>query len=215
MFTGLVEEVGRVVDLVRGEEGARLRIACSLVRQDLRLGDSVAVDGACLTVTALEPSGFSVDVVAETLERTNLQYRQPGAAVNLERSLRVGDRLGGHLVLGHVDGLAEVVALYPESTGYRARFALPTELTRFVAEKGSVALNGVSLTVASVQGNEFEVALIPFTLENTNLGQLRPGDQVNLEVDVLARYVDRILAARAQNSREGLTEERLKEMGFE
>ncbi len=215
MFTGLVEEVGRVQRLVQVGDGARLHIACSVVLEGLKLGDSVAVDGVCLTVTALEAGGFVVDVVAETLERTNLRSRQPGTAVNLERALRVGERLGGHFVLGHVDGLARVLSLVPEAQGYRARFAAPSDLSPLIAEKGSVTLNGVSLTVAGVEGNEFDVALIPYTLEHTNLGNLRVGDEVNLEVDVLARYVERLLSARTGVHESGLTEERLRELGFE
>ncbi len=214
MFTGLVEEIGRLRRIARVGNGAQLQIDCSVVRQGLKLGDSVAVDGVCLTVTALASDGFVVDVVAETLERTNLAARQTGAAVNLERALRAGDRLGGHFVLGHVDGLARVVSLWPEPQGYRARFSAPPSLSPLIAEKGSLALNGVSLTVAAVDGNVFEVALIPYTLEHTNLGELHVGDPVNLEVDVLARYVDRILATRERSAGSGITEERLRELGF-
>ncbi|SDE73205.1 riboflavin synthase alpha chain [Thermus arciformis] len=191
MFTGLVEETGEILKV---EEGPFLRvhIAARRVLEDLKVGDSVAVDGACLTAVAVEAGGFWVELAQETLRRTAPTWRV-GHRPNLERALKVGDRLGGHFVTGHVDGVAELVAV-EEAPGARNYFFRPPKgLARYIAEKGSVALNGVSLTVAGLAGGAFWVTLIPHTLEVTNLGRLRVGDGVNLEVDLIARYVARLL----------------------
>uniref|UniRef100_A0A7C5VEV7 Riboflavin synthase n=1 Tax=Thermus caliditerrae TaxID=1330700 RepID=A0A7C5VEV7_9DEIN len=191
MFTGLVEETG---EIVRVEEGPflRVRIAAKRVLADLKVGDSVAVDGACLTAVEVDGEGFWVELAKETLARTAPTWL-PGHCPNLERALRVGDRLGGHFVTGHVDGVAELVAI-EEAPGARNYFFRPPKgYARYIAEKGSVALNGVSLTVAGLEGEVFFVTLIPHTLEVTNLGCLSPGDGVNLEVDLIARYLERLL----------------------
>ncbi len=208
MFTGLVEAVGAVQELrpisassspgTSGQPpgevpGVRLTLRHEL--GPLELGESIAVDGACLTVVAFGENTFSVEVSSETLERTALGQLEPGARVNLERSLRMGDRLGGHLVSGHVDGLARVVALDPEGEMMRVRFAAPPHLARFLAEKGSVTVSGVSLTVNSAEGAEFSLLLIPHTRAVTNLGELAPEKLVNLEVDMIARYVESLLSA--------------------
>ena len=194
MFTGLVETVGEVLEVRRARGAARLGIASALDPRELREGESIAVDGVCLTVARIGRDRFHADVVPETLSRTTLGALRPGAAVNLERALRPADRLGGHLVQGHVDGTLEVEWLRSRGADRRLRVRLPRELARYVAQKGSIALHGVSLTVAALDPAGFEVALVPHTLARTNLGRLRPGDRLNVEVDLLARYLERLLA---------------------
>jgi riboflavin synthase len=201
MFTGLVEEIGIVQTLEVRSDGARLRVAADRVLEGLALGDSVAVDGACLTVVAIHGDGFEIDAVSETLRRTALGDRTVGERVNLERAVRVGDRLGGHLVQGHVDGTGDVVAVDDEGTGCRITVRAAPELLRYVVEKGSVTVDGVSLTVAGRNGDGFWVALIPHTLAETTLGAAKPGRRVNLEADMVAKYVE-ALAAPYQPSEE-------------
>lgn len=198
MFTGIVEEVGTVADLERRGDSAVLLIAARTVAADLSRGASIAVNGVCLTVTdwsADEPSvRISFDVMGETLKRSVLGGLAPGAAVNLERAARLDGRLGGHVVQGHVDGTGVVLSRTPGTEWDLVRFAMPPDLARYVAEKGSIAVDGVSLTVAAVGPDWFEVGLIPETLRATTLGAKQPGEPVNLEVDVLAKYVARLLA---------------------
>ncbi len=194
MFTGLVEEVGRIAAVEGGEGGARIRIAASRVSDGLGVGDSVAVAGACLTAVAVGDGAFDVDVVAETLARTTLGRRAAGDPVNLERALQAGARLGGHIVQGHVDGVGAVAALTPEGEGMRLGVTAPGEILRYVVHKGSVTIDGVSLTVAARDERGFEVALIPHTLRETTLGGLAPGASVNLEVDLVAKYVEALVA---------------------
>ncbi|WP_028849269.1 riboflavin synthase [Thermocrispum municipale] len=196
MFTGLVEEVGEVVGIDEVPNAARLTISGPEVTTDAEHGDSIAVNGVCLTVVDVAGTSFTVDVVHETLARTSLAKARVGHRVNLERAAAVGDRLGGHIVQGHVDGTGTFVDR--DEVGV-TRFTLPARLARYVVEKGSIAVDGVSLTVASVtdpgdgEQAEFSVALIPTTLEMTILGGLVPGDPVNIEVDVLAKYVERLI----------------------
>ena len=207
MFTGIVEELGRVVRLETVEDSARLTVEAPTVTQDLNLGDSVSVNGCCLTVTAVHGSTFTADLMAETLTRTTLGSQAPGDPVNLERALRASDRLGGHIVQGHVDATAEVLDHHRGEHWDLLRIGLPQEIARYVAVKGSVALDGVSLTVVDVvhasdvtpvpgAGASLSVGLIPETLRRTTLGTRRPGERVNLEVDVLAKYAERLLGAR-------------------
>ncbi|HEX3622751.1 MAG TPA: riboflavin synthase [Acidimicrobiales bacterium] len=185
MFTGLIEELGALV----ARDGSRFTFAAEVVTTDARLGDSIAVNGCCLTVVELAPSTWSADVVDETLARTNLGALAVGAPVNLERPVRVGDRLGGHIVQGHVDAPGDVSEGPPWLT-----IVVPD--TRYVAEKGSVAVDGVSLTVAAVRADGFSVAVVPHTAEVTTLGRLGPGDRVNVEFDILAKYVERLVDPR-------------------
>ena len=188
MFTGLVQTTGTVTAFREG------RLAVDAGQPlDLEEGGSVAVSGVCLTATDMDGCGFAADVVAETLERTSLGTLQEGAAVNLELALRAGDPLGGHMVQGHVDGVGTVDSVEQEGSGRRLRASAPDEILRYVVEKGSIAVDGVSLTVAEVGDASFDVALIPETLERTTLGTRRPGDLVNLEVDVLAKYVEKLV----------------------
>ena len=210
MFTGIVEELGRVVRLETVEDSARLTVEAPTVTQDVNLGDSVSVNGCCLTVTAVQGSTFTADLMAETLTRTTLGSQAPGDPVNLERALRASDRLGGHIVQGHVDATAEVLDHHRGEHWDLLRIGLPQEIARYVAVKGSVALDGVSLTVVDVvdapstldvapvpsAGASLSVGLIPETLRRTTLGTRRPGERVTLEVDVLAKYAERLLGAR-------------------
>ena len=211
MFTGIVEELGRVVRLETAEDCARLTVEAPTVTQDASLGDSISVNGCCLTVAAVHGSTFTADLMAETLTRTTLGSRAPGDPVNLERALRATDRLGGHIVQGHVDATAEVLDRSHGEHWDLLRVGLPQEIARYVAIKGSVALDGVSLTVVDVEdaqhdapdasptpgaGASLSVGLIPETLRRTTLGTRRPGERVNLEVDVMAKYAERLLGAR-------------------
>jgi len=196
MFTGIVRERGRVLAAERDGDGLRLRVEAPLTAAGAHPGDSVAVAGCCLTVTAREDAGaLEFDAVPETLARTNLGALAAGSEVNLERALRAGDPLGGHFVQGHVDGRGRVASLEPEGEGARLRVELAPELARYCVEKGSLALDGVSLTIAALTEAGVEVALIPFTLEHTTLGSLREGDEVNVEVDLLAKYAERLGSA--------------------
>ncbi len=191
MFTGLVADLGRVIAVDASADGVRLAVASRL---ELGEGDSIAVNGVCLTATALDGSTFRADVMHETLRRSSLGSVGIGAAVNLELPLRLVDRLGGHFVQGHVDGLGTVRDVVEDGFARVVEIGAPAELLRYVVEKGSIAIDGISLTVASVVDDGFTVSLIPETLERTNLGRATPGTRVNLEVDVLAKYVEKLMA---------------------
>ena len=193
MFTGIVEELGHVVSLAHGPDSAVVRIRGPLVTADAAPGASIAVNGICLTVVELDADSFCVDVMAETLRRTCLGELTPGSPVNLERAVAVGDRLGGHLVQGHVDGTGTILARQPGDRWEVVTISLPGELARYVVEKGSITVDGVSLTIAGLDDVSFQVSLIPTTLALTTLGTKQVGDLVNLEVDVLAKYVERLL----------------------
>ena len=190
MFTGLVRDLGRVAEVERSNGGARLRIDTALA-SELRQGDSVAVNGVCLTATAIDGGWFDAEAVNETLKRSSLGALAKGAPVNLELPLRVGDPLGGHIVQGHVDGLGRISDLQDDGFGRRVRIEADAEILRYVVEKGSIAVDGISLTVADLDTQSFTVALIPETLERTSLGAAGIGALVNLEVDVLAKYVEK------------------------
>ncbi|HTZ86956.1 MAG TPA: riboflavin synthase [Solirubrobacteraceae bacterium] len=196
MFTGLIEDLGSMRVLQRDQTGARLRIDTRLAGE-LSEGDSIAVNGVCLTATQIDREGFAADVMNETLARSSLGRLQDGARVNLELPLRAGDRLGGHVVQGHVDGMAVVVSIREDGISRVFELALPT-LVRYLVEKGSVALDGVSLTISALTENGFCVSLIPETLQRTRLGELEVGDVVNAEVDVLAKHVERLMGSRLQ-----------------
>jgi riboflavin synthase len=194
VFTGLVQGIGQVGAIERSGAGARVIIETPLV-SELRPGDSIAVNGVCLSAAALKDGSFAADAMNETLARTSLGGLEPGASVNLELPLRAGDRLGGHVVQGHVDGVGEVVDVASDGIARRVRIEAPPGVMRYVIEKGSIAVDGVSLTVAGLDDRSFTVSLIPETLQRTNLGHARPGDRVNLEVDVLAKYVEKLMGA--------------------
>jgi len=194
MFTGIVRERGRVVSADRNGGGVRLRIAARATA-DAELGDSIAVNGCCLTVTAADGETLEFDAVPETIARTTLGGLGDGDVVNLEPALRAGEPLGGHFVQGHVDGRARVTAVDEEGEGARLRLELEPGLLRYCVEKGSVAVDGVSLTIAALHDDGVEIALVPFTLEHTTLGALAAGDEVNVEVDLLAKYAERLASA--------------------
>ena len=192
MFTGIVREVGRVASVEGGEEGLELVVEAPATAAGVRVGGSVSIDGVCLTVESVDRGSMVFHTVPETLRRSSLGRLASGSRVNLEPALLAGEPLGGHYVQGHVDGVGTVRSVEPEGDGVRVVVAAPSGIVRYLVEKGSVAVDGVSLTVASVDGDTFVVALIPHTLAATTLGELQPGREVNLEVDVLAKYVERL-----------------------
>jgi riboflavin synthase len=194
MFTGLIQDLGRVRQVDRSDDGVTLRVDSVLIGE-LGLGDSVAVNGVCLTATELDESGFAAEVMNETLQRSSLRDATIGSTVNLELPLRVSDRLGGHIVQGHVDGIGTIRSVLADGFARRIEIEAPADLLRYVVGKGSVAVDGVSLTVAALGDASFTVSLIPETLERTNLGAAHAGTRVNLEVDVLAKYVERLVTA--------------------
>jgi riboflavin synthase len=197
MFTGIVEELGEVTAWEDLPAAARITVRGPLVTSDAKHGDSIAVNGVCLTVVTSTEGAFTADVMKETLDRSSLGALAVGSPVNLERSVRLQDRLGGHLVQGHVDGTGAIVSKTASAHWTVVRITLPADLDRYVVEKGSITVDGVSLTVSAVQPGWFEVSLIPTTLQLTTLGPKAPGDPVNLEVDITAKYVEKLLAARA------------------
>ena len=220
MFTGLIEELGVVGRVERAGDGGRLFIRAHEVLDGTRLGDSMAVNGACLTVIGLGRDGFTVDCMPETFSRTTLGKAEVGTWVNLERTLVVGSRLGGHLVLGHVDAVAQVLAIERRGDSCEVRVSLSDDIRPYVAPKGSIAVDGISLTVMKVEDEEFDVGIIPYTLKGTTMRSARTGLAVNLEVDVVARYLGRLLQVQAGSdghpgAQQGLTEELLREKGFE
>jgi len=196
VFTGIVRELGRVESLNGESAGIRLRVAAPVTASSTAAGDSVAVNGVCLTAVDVEGGVLAFDAVPETLSRSSLSRLVEGGSVNIEPAVRAGEPLGGHIVQGHVDGVGSVLRLEPEGEGARLTIEAPPVLLRYVVEKGSVTVEGVSLTIAALAPDSFEIALVPHTLRATTLGSLGPGDAVNLEVDVLAKYVERLLGAR-------------------
>ena len=199
MFTGLVEEVGTVRLLERRGEGGRLHIQAKKVLEGTKLGDSIAIDGACLTVVALEEDAFSVDVMPETWRLTNLGKLKVGDGVNLERALAVGDRLGGHFVQGHVEGVGRVLSLTPEEGAIVVRFSAPPEIMHYVVKKGFIAVDGISLTVIDCDHDSFRISLVAYTQRNTTLASKKPGDLVNIEADIMAKYVERLRQGNNSN----------------
>jgi riboflavin synthase len=193
MFTGLIADLGEITQLDRSDGGVRLTVASSLT-SEIREGDSIAVNGVCLTATEVQDGAFSTDVMNETLALSSLAETHPGSSVNLELAMRATDRLGGHVVQGHVDGTGTVAAVTPDGFARRVRIEAPDSVLRYLVHKGSISVDGISLTVAELGSGSFTVSLIPETLERTNLGQTEVGAIVNLEVDVLAKYVERLVA---------------------
>jgi len=215
IFTGLIIEVGRVRQIRRREDGAFLAIEARKVLEGTRIGDSISINGVDLTVIEMSADTFSADASLETLKRSTLGELRVGRRVNLERALAVGERLGGHMVQGHVDGTGELVSVAPEGNAYRMRFKFARELGRYIAMKGSITVDGISLTVAGLGDDWFEVAIIPHTWRETSLSDLKSGGRVNLEVDVLAKYVERLmLNEQAPAAQTELTVEYLIEQGY-
>lgn len=195
MFTGIVEHLGTVSAVDRAERGRTIVVEAGPISSNVKVGDSIALNGACLTVVRVEQPMLHFQAVGETLDRTNLGGLEPGQVVNLERPMAASGRFDGHIVQGHVDGIGTVTEVAADGEARRIRIEIPSSLTRYVVEKGSITMDGVSLTVAAVEDGIVEVALIPHTLDITTFGDRRPGDRVNLEVDVLAKYVERLLGA--------------------
>jgi riboflavin synthase len=219
MFTGLVEEKGKLISLRRGADSAHLKIGARLVMSGMQTGDSIAVNGVCLTVTTFDEGAFTADVMAETLAKTNLGELQAGDRVNLERAMRLGDRLGGHLVSGHIDGVGTIIKKERHDIATLITVAAPPAVMRYIIKKGSVAVDGTSLTVVDFNEDSFQVSLIPHTAHATVLGEKKPGDRVNLEGDMIGKYVERWLGARQREESEkapskGLSAELLAEHGF-
>jgi riboflavin synthase len=201
MFTGIVEELGEIAAIEPFEDAARMSILGKVVTADAGHGDSISVNGVCLTVVDVRGEVFTADVMKETLDRSSLGALKPGSPVNLERAVRADQRLGGHIVQGHVDGTGVLLSREPAEHWEVVRISLPDALNRYVVEKGSIAVDGISLTVMSVDGEGFAVSLIPTTLQLTTLGAKQPGDTVNLEVDVIAKHVEKLVGAYAPDGR--------------
>lgn len=215
MFTGIIEEIGIIKGIKINAQSGEIQISASKVLQDCHIGDSIAIDGACLTVVDFDHWTFTVEVSAETLRRTTLGQLQTNYEVNLESSLKLGERLGGHLVLGHVDEVGQIINLRDEGSSTLMRISVSEKLMRYVAEKGSICVNGVSLTISNLMDSAFEVALIPHTKSITTLGKAKVNDQVNLEVDLLARYIERLLTYPNSNiPKEKVSLDFLEEHGF-
>ncbi|MDP9160140.1 MAG: riboflavin synthase [Acidobacteriota bacterium] len=213
MFTGIIEEVGRVPSVSNQRGGRRLIVEASQVTRELREGDSVAVSGVCLTALEITPSSFAADLAQETWDVTSFSRIKKGALVNLELPLRANGRFGGHIVQGHVDGMGKLIALDRLQAGdYRLHVEIPAALARYVISRGSLSIEGVSLTVAKIEDTQVEVAIIPHTIEMTNLKSLRPGDPVNLEVDLVAKYIEKMMGSKQEDSR--ITLKRLVAEGF-
>ena len=217
MFTGITEHVGKIDSLERNTDGGRLCVSLSgagEIAAEIKVGDSIMVNGCCLTAVECGPGYFSADLSGETLRRTSLGDKKPGDLVNLERPLAAGGRLGGHFVQGHVDGVGRVARLAPEGDNRWLSVRVPEDLRRYVAEKGSLAIDGISLTVARWHDGVADIAVIPFTFEHTNVKSMVVGDAVNLECDILAKYVESLVQARRGHSKSHLTIGRLIEEGF-
>jgi riboflavin synthase len=214
MFTGIIEEVGRVTGITNENGNRRLTVSTSHLVKELKKGDSIAVSGVCLTAVEITPDSFGADLAQETWNRTSLSRMKPGALVNLELPMRTDGRFGGHIVQGHVDGTGKFLALDQISgtDNYWLRIEIPPELARYVISKGSLSIEGISLTVAKIEGTQVTVAVIPHTTEMTNLKALKSGDPVNLEVDLIAKYVEKMLRGDSNNS--SITIERLLQQGF-
>ena len=214
MFTGIIEEVGRVTHIGHQTDNRRLSVSASQLVKELKKGDSIAVSGVCLTAVEISPKSFGADLAEETWNRTSFSRIKPGALVNLELPMRADGRFGGHIVQGHVDGTGTFIGLdeIPGADSYWLCIEIPTELARYVIFKGSLSIEGISLTVAKVEGTQVTVAIIPHTTEMTNLKSLKPGDPVNLEVDMIAKYVEKMM--RGDSTGGSLTIERLVGEGF-
>ena len=214
MFTGIVEHIGKVESLETSAQGSRLCVQAGPLAASLAISGSIAVNGCCLTIVEIHGETFAADLSSETLRRTAFGELKRGARVNLERPLTAGKEFGGHFMQGHVDGIGRVARVDPDGANWWLGVRLPSELLRYVAMKGSIAIDGISLTVANLATDVVEAAIIPFTYANTNLQTLRPGDAVNIEADILAKYLERLLETRRPAAASTLTLERLVEEGF-
>jgi riboflavin synthase len=214
MFTGIIEETGKVRSIQPDAKGAKLVVSAARVPAQLKVGDSIAVNGVCLTVTQTTPDSFSADLSPETIRLTTFAAVRAGAMVNLERPLALGDRLGGHMVQGHIDGTGRITSIAPAGEGVVIAFDFPTDLERYLVYKGSIAVDGVSLTIASLEKNRFTVAVIPLTLRATTLGRMAPADAVNLETDIMGKYFERFFQLGIRGTGPGLTVDYLRQQGY-
>ena len=215
MFTGIIEELGKIILLETHGGGARIKISAKIVTQNSSEGDSIAVNGVCLTALDIQPNGFAADVSQETLNRSTLGNLRGGSPVNLERAAMVSTRLGGHIVQGHVDATGNFLGAEQTGGFWTVRIGFPREIGQYLVYKGSISVEGISLTIANLADDYFEIAVIPKTWELTNLSSLKPNDAVNLEADVIAKYVERImLYGKTEQKTEGVTMEKLRKTGF-
>jgi riboflavin synthase len=214
LFTGIIEELGQIAALERGADGARIKISARTVTKDTNEGDSISVNGVCLTALDVKPGGFAADVSQETLDKSTLGRLQAGTKVNLERAVTPSTRLGGHIVQGHVDSRGKFVSATQNGDFWTVRISFPKEIGQYLVYKGSISVEGISLTIAELGADYFEIAVIPKTWELTNLSVLKPGDEVNLEADVIAKYVERILLYGRGAESENITVEKLAKLGF-
>lgn len=214
MFTGIIEELGTIQTITTAHDGARIVVQAPTILADAGIGDSIAVNGVCLTVVEKTSGTFAADVSAETLRRTSLKQIKANSKVNLERPMTPSARFGGHIVQGHVDAMGEFVSAKAEGEGWIVRIGFPSQLGKYIVEKGSITVDGISLTVAALGDDWLEIAVIPHTWKVTNLATLKPGDAVNLEVDIIAKYVERMLQPHQAKAKSSLTLEQLTKMGY-
>lgn len=214
MFTGIIEELGTVKSFLQTGSNAKITIECKEILNGVKIGDSIAIDGACQTVVAFSKNTFSAEVSGETLKVTTFSKLKTGTIVNLERAMTLNSRLGGHIVSGHVDGLGQIKTIQKTDDFYRITISFEEDIAKYLAKKGSVTINGISLTIADIKMTEFELAIIPHTFETTNLKYLQNGNFVNLEVDILARYIEKILSTGNNGCKNVIDESFLKQNGF-
>jgi riboflavin synthase len=214
MFTGIIEEIGKIDKISPLQGGYSIKINSSKIIQDLAVNDSVCIDGVCLTVTKLEKNSFVVDAVGATLEKTTFNKIKEDSFVNLERSVRLNDRLGGHLVQGHVNGIGRITEVKKLGVNYQVKIKIPDDLGKYLIKEGSIAINGISLTIADVNNNEIWLSIIPHTWQNTNLKVKNVNDKVNVEIDILAKYVEKLLTRENNSPGKTITEDWLKEIGY-
>jgi riboflavin synthase len=214
MFTGIIEEIGTIRSIKWGNRSAVIRIRANRILEDMKKGDSINTDGACLTVISVEKDEFLADVMAETMRKTNLQYLKAGSDVNLERALKMNDRLGGHLVSGHIDGTGTITSYVKEDNAIWVNISADAELVKYIIKKGSIAIDGISLTIADLTETDFSVSLIPYTINDTTLAKKKKGDLVNLECDIVGKYIERFLTAGKQVKEKAIDMNYLKEHGF-
>lgn len=211
MFTGIIEETGIVKEFLKNDKNALITIECDKVLEDAKIGDSIAIDGVCQTVTKLSKNSFSAQISAETLSITTFANIKKGLKVNLERALTLNTRLGGHLVTGHIDGIGKIINIHKQNDFYNMEFEIKSDLMKYIAQKGSITINGISLTIANIDSNRIKIAVIPHTFENTTLRLLNSSDFVNIETDILAKYVENFLST---NNNSVINDNFLKENGF-
>ena len=214
MFTGIVEEIGKIEKTTTIAGGLKLKISAAKILEDINVNDSICVEGVCLTVTETGKNYFLVDAVGATLEKTTFNGIQQNDSVNLERSVRLNDRLGGHLVQGHVNGVGKITGIKKLGENYLVKILIPEDLERYLIKEGSIAINGISLTIADLEKNEISISIIPHSWENTNLKSKKENDSVNIEIDILAKYVEKLLSKSNSSSEKNISEGWLKELGY-